>query len=546
MADRLEAGRRAFARRAWKEAHRTLSAALDELDAADLERLAIASYLIGDDDGTVAALERSHRLHLEAGEAADAARSAFWLSLNLLLRGETAQAGGWLARAEQVVAVAGECAASGYLLVPATIEALEGGDIATAEKLAVRTIELGRRYGDADVVAFGLLSHGEALIAAREAEQGIARLDEVMLSVTAGDVGPITSGIVYCAVLLECMKLFDFARASEWTRALAAWCDSQPDLVPYRGQCLVHRSQLEQAAGNWPDAVVIVRQACERLTDPPHPAVGMAFYQTGELHRLVGAFDDALVAYREANRSGYQPLPGLALLELARGEPDAAAATIRRALQETADATQRPGLLAAAVDVRLAAGDVPGARQAAEELGDVAAGSGSTALHAMAADATGAVLLEEGDPAGALAQLRAAAAAWRRLRMPYEAARTAVALGRACAALGDRASAVLEFDGAEAAFADLGAAPALERLQTVVASLVAPGEPGERAGRSPLSEREREVLAQVAAGKTNRQIATALSISEHTVGRHLENMFAKLGVTSRAAATAYAYEHGLL
>jgi DNA-binding CsgD family transcriptional regulator len=513
----------------------------------DLERLAIAAYLAGDDDAVVSGLEAAHRSHLEAGQPAEAGRCAFWLALSLLLRGEMAHAGGWLARTEQAIELAGECAASGYLLVPAFLDALEGsGDIATAEELAVRTIELGRRFEDPDLLALGLLCHGEVLIAGREAAKGIARLDEVMLAVTAGEVGPITSGIVYCAVVLECMKLFDYARASEWTRALTAWCDSQPDLVPYRGQCLVHRSQLEQAAGNWQNAVTIVRQACERLTDPPHPAVGLAHYQAGELHRLLGAFDDALLAYREASRSGYQPLPGLALLELARGDTEAAAATIRLALQDTIDATQRPAILAAAVDILVAAGDVVGARTATDELRDVASDSGSTALRAMAAEATGTVRLAEGDASGALPELRIAAAAWRRLRMPYEGARAAVALGRVCVALGDSTSAALEFENAGQAFGDLGAAPDLEWLREAAAACSAAEQPVAARSRSPLSEREREVLAEVAAGKTNRQIATALTISEHTVGRHLENIFAKVGVTSRAAATAYAYEHHLL
>jgi ATP/maltotriose-dependent transcriptional regulator MalT len=307
----------------------------------------------------------------------------------------------------------------------------------------------------------------------------------------------------------------------------------------------VHRSQLEQAAGNWRDAVATVQQACDRLTDPPHPAVGLAYYQAGELHRLVGAFDDALAAYREANGSGYQPLPGLALLELARGEPEAASATIRRALHETVDPSLRPGLLAAAVEIHLATGRVADARAAAEELREVAAGSGSTALHAIAAGAFGSVQLAEGDATGALTQLRAAASAWRQLRMPYEKARAAVVLGQACVALGDRATAVLEFDDARAVFAELGAEPDLAWLEAVVA-LAEARPPDDDTRPSPLSDREREVLAQVAAGKTNRQIATALTISEHTVGRHLENIFAKLGVTSRAAATAHAYEHGLL
>jgi DNA-binding NarL/FixJ family response regulator len=368
-----------------------------------------------------------------------------------------------------------------------------------------------------------------------------------MVSVTAGEVGRITSGIVYCAVILECMRMFDVARATEWTRALSAWCDGQPDLVPYRGQCLVHRAQLQQAAGDWQGALTTIVSACRRLIDPPHPALGLAYYQQAELHRLVGAFDDAELEYREASRSGYQPMPGLAQLELVRGDGSAAATTIRRTLQEVSNPFERALLLAAAVEIFRVTGDAGDARVAADELAVLAAGARSELLGAIAAHAMGTVDLIEGDPAAALTHLRAAAAAWQHLHMPYEAARTAVLAGLSCAALGDGTSAALEFGNARNAFIELGANPDLDRLQSLTGELGAPANAGRAPhGSRSLTRREREVLVQVAAGKTNREIAAELTISEHTVGRHLENIFAKLGVTSRAAATAYAYEHDLV
>jgi DNA-binding NarL/FixJ family response regulator len=343
------------------------------------------------------------------------------------------------------------------------------------------------------------------------------------------------------------MQLFDLQRATEWTDALTAWCDDQPDLVPYRGQCLVHRSQLQQAAGRWPDAITSAVGACRRLTDPPHPALGLAYYQEAELHRLVGAFDEAENEYRHASRNGFHPMPGLALLQLARGAPATAAASIRRALQEVGTPSQRPALLSAAVDIFRAAGALPDARAVADELTTIATASSSEALRALAAQAAGAVLVAEGDPAAGLVELRAAATRWQSLRMPYEAARSAVLLGLACAALGDRTSAALEFDNAADALTELGAVPDLQRLTALASGLVDSSDlPAAARGSRALSTRELDVLAQVAAGKTNRQIAEQLLISQHTVGRHLENIFAKLGVTNRAAATAYAYEHDLL
>ena len=548
MADRLERGREAFAQQAWSEARQELAVpSRQDLAAADLERLAVAAYLVGDDDESAAAWEAAHRRHVDAGDPAEAARCSFWLALCLMLRGQTAQAGGWLSRAEGILEGAGlDCTAAGYLLIPGLMGALDHGDATAARDLAVRATEIGDRLGDPDLRAFGTLGHGQALIALSDVDAGTARLDEAMVSVTAGEVGPITSGIVYCAVILECMQLFDLSRASEWTDALSAWCDAQQDLVPYRGQCLVHRSQLQQAAGNWSDAIMTVQLACQRLSDPPHPALGLAHYQEAELHRLHGAFDEAEADYRRANRSGYQPMPGLALLELARGEVDPAAATIRRALVEAGSPLDRPALLAAGVDIFRAIGDVVGVRAVADELADFAADSSSQVLQAMAASATGTALLGEGEPALALTHLRTAAAAWQHLHMPYERARTAVLLGLSCAALGDGTAAALEFDDAHDTFAALGARPDLDRLRLLTTGLEARVESHGPSGGAPsLSAREREVLVHVARGKTNREIATELVISEHTVGRHLENIFAKLGVTSRAAATAYAYEHEL-
>ncbi len=544
MTSSLEGARAAYGRQAWAQACNAFAAAAaDEapLAADDHERFAVAAYLIGADEPCEHQWEAAHRAAVDAGDAAGAARYAVLLALCVVLRGQMARAGGWLARAEALLEESGiVCAASGYVLIPKLLGALHAGDAAAARDLSVRATDLGRSFDDPDLRALGVLGHGQALIALGDADAGLARLDDVMVAVTAGEVGPVVSGIVYCAVIIECLRLFDLARAVEWTAALGAWCHAQPDLVPYRGQCLVHRSQLQQAAGSWSEAIATVEAACRRLTDPPHPALGLAYYQQAELYRLIGDFERAASRYREASRHGHHPMPGLALLELARGDARAAAATIRRALQETASPLERPALLAAAVDVFRGAAEVSSAREAADELAGMAAPSSSPLRRAMAAFAAGSVLAAEGDPVQALAELRAAARAWQSLRMPYEAARTAVLLGLACAALGDQPAAALELDNARATVTELGARPDLDRLAGLTGLL------GEPAGDELLSEREREVLSHLAVGKTNREIAADLTISQHTVGRHVENIFAKLGVTTRAAATAYAYEHDLL
>lgn len=528
----------AFVARAWGVAYRLLSQAPQEdLTCSDLDRLAVAAYLIGEDDEAVAAWEQAYRRHAEVGERAEAARCAFWAAFCSMMRGQMAHAGGWLSRGESALGRDLDCPARGYLLIPAVLGALDSGDAAGAGRLAVQTGEIAARFGDADLAAFSTLGHGQALLALGDEAAGLARLDDVMLAVSSGEVGPIVSGVVYCAVILECMQLFDLARAAEWTAALDEWCRAQPDLVPFRGQCLVHQSQLRQVAGDWPSAVASVADACDRLSDPPHPALGLAYYQEGELCRLRGDVDAASDAYRRASRGGYEPMPGFALLQLQRGDAGSAAVSIRRALGEAGQPFQRPGLLAAAVEIQVAACDATAATEAAAELVSIAERSSSPVLGAMAAQATGAALLASGETTDAMVHLRAAGAVWQRLDMPYEAARTAVLVGLGCAGLGDDTSAALEFDNARTTFESLGAGPDLRRVCELT---------GEPAGSGALSARELEVLRLVAEGKTSREIASSLTISQHTVRRHLENTFAKLGVNSRAAAIAHAYQHDLL
>jgi DNA-binding NarL/FixJ family response regulator len=535
----LEHARAAFAARSWREATDAFAAAASNvpLRADDHGRRAAAAFLVGDDVTCERAWDDAYRAASEAGDRPTAAWCAWWIAFCMLLRGQIAQASGWLSRSRRLVDEAGvECTASGYLLIPELLGVLETDPVA-AHDLAVRAGEIGSRLGDGDLRALGLLGRGQALIGMGRTAEGFGCLDDVMLSATRGDVGPIATGVVYCAVILECMAQFDLARASEWTAALAEWCAAQPDLLPFRGQCLVHRSQLQQAAGDWTSAVATAEQACRRLADPPHPALGLARYQQGELYRLLGHAERAADAYRDASRLGCDPMPGVALLELARGRRTAASAAIRRALREARTATERPALLSAAVDIFRACGDAAAARSAADELATMASASTSPVLEAMAAHATGTVLISEGEPAAALEHVRSAAHSWRTLQMPYEAARTSVAIGLACAALSDHTAADLEFGNARGVFLALGAEPDLDRLNALTK-----GSPSAE----DLSEREREVLTHLAAGETNMQIADALGISPHTVRRHVEHIFTKLGVTSRAAATAHAYEHGLL
>ncbi|MGV0872400.1 LuxR C-terminal-related transcriptional regulator [Mycolicibacterium sp. XJ879] len=530
----------AFERHAWTDVYECLTDPNEPLTADDLERLAVAAYLIGDDEASVHAWEQAYSARVALDEFSQAAECGFWLALTQLLHGNSARAGGWLARVGRLLDDADvDCAARGYLLIPPALGAWAGGDSATADQLCGEAGRIAARFGDKNLAAIALLGQGQAAVTGGQTARGLALLDEAMVGVTTGEVAPIPAGIVYCAVIETCMGAFDLRRATEWTMALVAWCESQPDLVPYRGQCLVHRSQILQIHGEWSQAAKAAQLACTHLAQPtPHPSLGMAAYQRAEIHRLRGEFDDADAAYRQAHEHGRQPLPGLAQLKLAEGRVDAAVAAIRRALDDNQDRYGRPAALAAHVDIMLTIGDDAAARTSADELAGIAAAIDAPYLHAIAAYADGATLLAEGEATSALVALRRAAAGWLELSMPYEAARTRVQTGLACRELGDIDAAAMEFDAARVAFGRLGAQPDLDRLAELVT--------GRRHAAGVLTERECQVLRLVAAGKTNREIGATLVLSEHTIARHLQNIFAKLGLSSRAAATAYAYEQHLV
>ena len=541
--NQLERGRDAFARRAWTEAFELLSAAdkASPIDPEDLHRLASAAYLTGKDNESTDAWTRAHQEFLNRNDPEHAARCAYWLAFGLLEHGERARAGGWITRAQHLLDDAHrDCVERGYLLLPVALETLLSGDAAGAYAKFCEAAEIGSRFGDRDLIALAQHSRGRVLIRMGDIRKGIRLLDEAMISIETGELSPLVVGDVYCSVIEGCMEIHDLRRAQEWTAALTRWCESQPDLVPFSGQCLLRRAEILQLHGSWSEAADAAQRACERfLHGGGQRASGSAFYQCGELHRLRGEFEEAEECYRQASRYGRKPQPGLALLRLAHGQTEQALTTIRLAVDEANGPLARSRLLPAYVEILLASGEVAAARDAAEELAKIAADRDATLLHAASTKARGAVALEEGDARAALAMLRQSWTYWQEIESPYETARVRVLIGLACRILGDPESAEMEFDAAGWIFRQLNARPDLDEV--------------ERLARKPptaavggLSTRETEVLRLVAAGKTNRDIAEELYISERTVERHVSNIFVKLNVSSRAAATAYAFKHKLV
>ena len=420
-------------------------------------------------------------------------------------------------------------------LVPAALTAMFVGDLGEAVRRFDEIAVIAERTGDRELAAHAAFGRGKCLTTIGRTADGFASLDQAMAAVTAGEVSPVTACVFYRVVLDVGHEGFDLARAQRWTSSFAQWCGERPDLVAYSGQCHAYRAQLFLLHGEWAEASAAANLAEERLRAGDFTAAYVANYQFAELHRLRGEFRAAEEHYRRAAETGWDPMPGLALLRVATGEPGVAQTMIRHSIAGADEATRRR-LLPASVEIEIAAGDVAAARRAADELNTLNRSASTQMLAAIAHSAEARVLLAEGDASSALESVAAAISAWSVLDAPYEMARCGVVKGRILHALDESDAATAEFEAARVVFLELGARSALTELNALT---------GERP-TGTLTPREVEVLRLVSTGLTNRGIAVRLSLSEKTVARHLSNIFGKLALSSRAAATAYAYEHGLI
>ncbi len=536
----LDRGRAAYADARFGDAYTHLSAADREhaLDVDDLERFALAAFVTGHREERSEALARAYQQSVRQKDHVRAARYALWSGYGFADTREYARAEGWFLRANAMIQQNDvDCVERGYLLLALGFKTADGGrgDLAQADDLFGQAVIIGQRFDDLSLVAAGRQARSRSQIHLGHFADGIALLDEALVAVTSGEVSPLFLGNIYCGSIETCKEIFDVRRAQEWTAALARWCDSDPDLVPHRGECLTYRAEIMRLHGAWPDALDELARA--RNTPGDWVGLGAARYQEGEVHRLRGDSSKAEEAYRASSAAGHDPMPGLALLLLSRGNIDAALAAMRRALDGTPGAVLSARLLPSYIEILLEAKDVAAAAAASAQLQALASDNRSEYLSGIAAHASAAVALANGDATSAVALLRDAWSAYRGIDAPYEAARVRELLGRAYRIQGDAASAEMELDAARVVFEQLQAIPDAERVRE------RSGPPAR--GVQGLTTRELEVLALVAKGKTNRAIATDLVISEKTVARHLSNIFDKLGVSSRSALTAFAYDHGL-
>ncbi len=537
----IDQGRELLREQEWAAAFSKLSApdVAALLGPVDLEGVAKAAYLLGNEAEGSEFYRRAHEEFLNLDQTQDAARCAFWLGFMSLINGELAIGTGWLSRAERLLATQPDCCEKGYLLLPIGYREAHGGDPVAGHSAFESAGEIGSRFGDKDLITMALQGQGRCLIRQGEIARGVTLLDEAMVGVTAGEVSPIVAGAVYCSVIEGCSEIFDLRRAREWTTALEKWCSSHPDIVPYRGHCRVRRAEILQLEGAWPDAMDEAQQASEWLSKPkPRAEVGAALYCKAEVHRFRGEFAEAEEAYNQASRWD-RTQPGLAQMRLAQGQLEAANAAIRRIAEEVQGSLNRARVLDAYVEIVLAVNDVAAAHVAADELSEIADRYEAPLLVALSTRAVGAVLLAEEDARRALTFLRQSWTTWCDLDAPFEASRTAVLTALACRELGDEDAARAELTAAREVFERLGAVTDLARTEALLVTTSVPAA-GE------LTSREVEVLRLIARGLTNRAIAEELHISEKTVARHVSNIFLKLDLSSRSAATAYAYQHDLV
>lgn len=535
--DELLQARDAFNRRDWALAFDRLRGSGD-LGPEDTMALATSAYLLGNVDEAVRALQAGYQDRIRNGDSLGAVRFASWLGLLLNVRGEVAVGGGWVARAQRLLDTEPEdIVERGYLLAHEFYQHLGRGDFARAGETAVHIVETGRRFSEPDLVAQGLMCQGRMTIYSGRVPEGLALLDEAMVGISAGEVSPIIAGMVYCSMIEACQEVSDFSRAASWTSALTRWCDAQPGLVPYTGQCSLHRGQIMRLRGAYDEALAEFALAQRRyqLEGTAAPAA-LALTEQGDVLRIRGKLDEAEEAYQQAAEFGFEPQPGLALSWLARGRTTAAVTAIHRLLAEAGGPVQRSRLLPAAVEILVAAQLLDEARGHSDELSEIASAFGISALRAMTAYAYAAIELASGEIEEALGHGRESCRLWSDIGSPYEASRARVLVARALRELGDEDSATAELAVASHGFADVGAAPGVQQVDKLLG----------RARPGGLTEREIEVLKLVAAGRSNPDIAHALVLSPKTVERHLSNIFTKLDVPSRTAAAAYAHEHGLM
>ncbi len=466
----LEAGREAIDRRAWREAFDIFTkASLEEpLGPEDLERLADAAWWTGRLEENLEARQKAYAGYLKDNHPRQAARTAVYLARDYMGKLAQSMAGGWANTAERLLAGEPESPEHGQLYLLKAFMASHSGDHEASREHADKLLEIGTRFGDRDLQAYGLMFQGRVLLAQGEVDKGLALLDEATVAAVSGELGPQATGLIYCMAITSTSSLRDYRRAGEWTEAAKRWCERQ-SISGFPGHCRVLRAEIMQLKGSWAEAETDVRLALNELKDFNLELAGEALYELGEIRRRIGDLRAAEEAFRQAEELGLEPQPGMALLRLAEGDLAGAAGGIRRALaEEVRGDLHRFPLLSAQAEIALAAGKLELAQAASEELDEIAHVYGTPALSASAAYARGALDLAKDEPEAAIDELRRTLRLWKQADVPYELGRTRVLLAEAYAKAGEPESSRLELETAASAFRRLGAALDLRKTNALL------------------------------------------------------------------------------
>jgi len=511
MTDEADRLRRAMAARD----RRDFAAAYDDLvelrrsgslDAEGLYALGDAAWWLGMIRETLDVCEECHQRFVAEGRIDRAAMVALETGFHWMMRGEPEVASGWVSRGRRLLEGHPLTASHGMLIWIDAQDRFMAGDVEGALSGAAELQKLAGELDEPALGCFGLALQGAITIRSGDVARGLELMDEAMLPVLAGRIAPGEAGNLYCQMIAACTDLADVARARRWTETTERWCEQFASAVMFEGICRVHRAQLRRVQGDLDGAERAAAEACAELAELNVEAVGEGHYEIGEARRLRGDHAGAATAYDAALSLGRVPEPGRSLLLLAEERHDEADASIRAALAEQGDPFQRARLLAAQVQIACARGDYGVADAATTELDAIARTYGSPGFRAWADIARGAVLVGSGAPDAAVPPLRSALATCRAMGATY----------------------------------DEGVARGL------LEQAVRPPHPSTPDPPGGLTAREWEILSAVAEGLTNRQVAARLVISEKTVARHLANVFAKIGVSSRTAAAAWAHQEGAL
>lgn len=491
------------------------------------------------------ARERAYRLYRDRGDVRGAARLALWLVWDsLAFRGDTAVAAGWIERARRLLEGHERTPEYGWLLArEGEVSLFRKHDPLTAQKNAVHAAELGRQLRDRALEFTGLALEGLARVSAGDVNLGMRRLDEAAAAATAGEVKELHAvGIVCCWQIFACERVRDFERAAQWCSRLEDFTSRWP-LRPLSAVCRTNYAGVLIWRGKWAQAEEALLSAARDL-DATRPAQTVqAIARLGELRLRQGQLDEAERLFELSNTQFGSRL-GRAALMLERGDSTASVNELERILAFVG-ADERT-LLASALELLVRAkteqGDQAGATRALDGLRSIGETLGSTPMAGAVTMADGIVARRYGTAQEATRAFARAADLYELCGAPFEAAQARFALAQALAEAGDRAAAAREARLARDAFHGLGARLYEERA----AQWLDPVPVASSSGGSRLTARQSEILRLVAQGLSNPEIAARLDLSEHTVKRHVANLFTRLRLSSRAAAAAYAARNGLL